>query len=144
MTYENYIKAQLVQFACETAYHYGDFDSVMAVAQVIANRVKAGWFGGEWILVIADAPNSIGTEPPHQTINPRDLLFRRILSQIDDIYHGTADDSSVNVETEDGVVPSLYFAELHNLNNEWFRENITRDLANHPRLATVGQLTFFG
>jgi hypothetical protein len=143
MTYENYIKAKLVDFACDAAYHYGDFESVMGVAQVIANRVNAGWHGGDWKAVIDDAKKSAGTEPPPQKMNPRDLLFRRILSQIDDIYYGTADDSGVNVDSEEGTVPSLYYGELHNITNQWFKDSITSDLANHPRTATVGQLTFF-
>lgn len=144
MTYENYIKAKLVDAACDAAYHYGDFESVMAVAQVIANRVGAGWHGGDWKQVIDDAEKLAGTEPPSPRINPRDLFFRRILSQIDDIYYGTADDSAVNVESETGIVTALYYAELHNITNDWFRNNITSDLENHPRIATVGQLTFFG
>ena len=144
MTYENYIKAKLVDAACNAAYHYGDIESVMAVAQVVANRVNAGWFGGDWIQVIADLEKSAGTQPEPPTIQPRELHFRRILSQIDDIYYGTADDSMVNTESENGIIPALYYAELHNITNRWFRDNITSDLENHPRIATVGQLTFFG
>ena len=144
MTYENYIKAKLVDVACNAAYSSGDFESVMAVAQVMANRVNAGWHGGDWKDVIDDAPKLAGTEPTAAKINPRDLFFRRILSQIDDVYYGTADDSSVNVDSENGIITALYYAELHNITNDWFRSNITSDLANHPRIATVGQLTFFG
>jgi hypothetical protein len=144
MTYENYIKAKLVDVACNAAYHYGDFESVMAIAQVMANRVNAGWHGGDWKGVIDDAEKLAGTDQTPPKLNPRDLLFRRILSQIDDIYYGTADDSGVNVDSENGITPALYYAELHNITNDWFRDNITSDLANHPRLATVGQLTFFG
>ena len=143
MTYENYIKARLVDFACDEAYHYGDIESVLAVAQVIANRVNAGWQGGDWKSVIDHAQKSAGTNPERKLINPRDLNFRRILVQIDEIYHGTADDSSINQDGDEGVTPALYYGELHEP-RDWFRDNILRDLANHPRLATVGQLTFFG
>lgn len=143
MTYENYIKARLVDFACDEAYHYGDIESVLAVAQVIANRVNAGWYGGDWKAVIDDAQKSAGTRTERKPINPRDLNFRRILAAIDDVYHGTFDDSSVNQEGDDGVAPSLYYGELHQP-QDWFRDNILRDLANHPRIAKVGQLTFFG
>jgi hypothetical protein len=145
MTYENYIKAQLVRFACEEAYHYGGTTSVMAVAQVIANRVAAGWNGGEWLDVIDEARKSAGTEAPRgRKINWRDTNFRHILSGIEEIYHGTADDTSVNMECDDGIAVSLYYCELHNVTNQWFKDNVLADLPNHPRIATVGQLTFFG
>ena len=77
----------------------------------------------------------------HPQPDPRDGSFRELLRRIDEIYHGTADDSSVN--NEQGQ-KSLYYAELHNVTSEWFRENILSDPESHPRLATVGQMTFFG
>src|SRR5437763_4895121 len=101
MTYENYVKGKLVSFAAEEGMRYGGADCTLAVAQVLANRVRAGWQGGEWEKVIRDAPNYRGTEYPEPfEINPRDLTFRSLLQRIDEIYHGTAGDSLVNSETE--------------------------------------------
>jgi hypothetical protein len=142
MTYENYIKGKMVDFAITEAYHHGGWDGMCAVAQVLANRVQAGW--GEWKQVIDTAGDYRGTVNDPPKLEPRDTAFRKMLVLIDDIYHGTADDSNVNVEDEDGVKVSLYYADLNNLNRGWFRENITAHLDEHPRLATVGPLTFFG
>jgi hypothetical protein len=115
---------------------------MMAVAQVLANRVKAGWGGGDWLMVIDTAQEYRGTiQFNHQRVNPRDGSFRELLRRIDDVYHGTADDSGVN---DDQGKISLYYAELHNINRAWFRDNILNDLEAHPRLASVGQMTFFG
>ena len=140
MTYENYIKAQLVQFSVNEAYSEGAASAVLAVAQVLKNRVDAGWHGGDWMKVIETAPEYVGTEqenPPE--INPRDPLFRQILLSIDDVYYGTADDGDVNNED----FKSLYYGVLHNINRPWFRDNILSDLESHPRIAKVGQFDFF-
>ena len=115
---------------------------MLAVAQVLANRVSAGWQGGDWLRVIQSAGEfrgTIYTEQPRP--DPRDGSFRDLLRRVDDVYYGTADDSNVN--NEQGQ-KSLYYAELHNLNCDWFQENILTDPESHPRLATVGQMTFFG
>jgi hypothetical protein len=138
MTYENYIKAKLVDVAIEDAYHQGGSDPMLAVAQVMANRVKAGW--NDWQGVIDNAAQTRGTQwADRPKIDPRDGGFRELLRKVDDIYHGIADDTNVNLEEH----KSLYYAELNNITNPWFQENILNDLDEHPRIATVGQLTFF-
>lgn len=142
MTYENFIKAKLLQYTYGEAAHHGGTQGVLAVAQVLANRVAAGW--GEWNEVIDSAPKFIGTTPPpQQPINLRDLTFRRLLVMIDDVYYGTAEDTYINVEDDRGKNKPLYYAELNNIDREWFLENISRQVERHPRLSTVGPLTFF-
>jgi len=143
MTYESYIKAHLVTLIMDEAYHTGSTDTMLAIAQVIANRVKAGWQGGDWVSVIRAADKVRGTAimPGHAEPDSRDPQFRNVLRQIDDIYHGVADDSSVN--GEDGSV-ALYYAILHDVNCQWFKDKILSDLESHPRLANVGEFTFFG
>jgi hypothetical protein len=140
MTYENYIKAKLADLAIEEGYRYGGTDCALAVAQVIANRVNAGWGGGDWRKVIADAPNYRGTEyaKPFE-YETREAGFRDILVHIDDVYHGIADDTSVNV----GDNRALYYCVLHDVNRAWFKNEILGELDDHPRIAVVGQLTFF-
>lgn len=140
MTYENYIKAQLVRFAVDEAYHMGGVEPTLAVAQVIANRVAAGWCGGDWLKVLESAYEYVGTLHPSPKVEPRDLTFRRILQSIDDVYYGIADDSNVNNDQEQ---KSLYYAQLNKINREWFKTNILEDLTNHPMIAKVGQFNFF-
>lgn len=140
MTYENYIKARLVDFVVEEGYNSGGVNAMLAVAQVIANRVAEGWQGGDWLRVIDGADHYRGTEQPRvSALDPRDGNFRELLRRIDDVYHGVAESP---IDHEGGK--SLYYAELHNITRDWFRESILEDLDNHPRLASVGQLTFFG
>jgi hypothetical protein len=142
MTFESYVKCHLMDFAIEEAYSSGGVEAMLAVAQVIANRVQAGWQGGDWLRVIDSAPNYRGTEQPKNYVppDPRDGNFRELMRRVDDVYHGIADDANVNNDSG----KSLYYAELHNINREWFTQQIMGDLEAHPRLAVVGQLTFFG
>lgn len=144
MTFENYIKGLLVAYVVDTAYHYGGTDAMFAVAQVLKNRVDAGWCGGDWLAVIHSAPEYTGTENcSNKLFDHRDLTFRKLLSQIDDIYYGSADDSNVNITDDTGTHRALYYAELHNINRVWFKQNILNDLKSHRRLTQVSQLTFF-
>lgn len=141
MTYESYIKARLVDFIVTEGFNSGGVESMLAVAQVLANRVNAGWQGGDWLRVIHTAPEYRGTVQPSPTlIDTRDGNFRELIRRVDDVYHGIGDDANVNNDSG----KSLYYAELHNINREWFTEHILNDLESHPRLASVGQLTFFG
>jgi len=143
MTYENYIKARLVVYAVDEAYHYGGTDCMLAVAQVIANRVSAGW--GDWKKVLDTAHNYIGTYVTEQNdIEPKDFTFRAMLGKIDEIYQGTSDASSaVNIEDDRGTLNALYYADLSNIDRKWFIDNITQHIDRHPRVATVGPLSFF-
>jgi hypothetical protein len=142
MTWENYIKARLIDLIRLEAAHHGGHAPMLAIAQVIANRVHAGWEGGDWMKVIENAPNYIGTVNRRTLVtSSRDPDFRELLRKIEDIYFETADSSNVN--TEEGGI-SLYYAELHKIDRPWFKEQILSDPASHPRLAQVGQITFFG
>jgi hypothetical protein len=144
VTYENYIKGKLASFAAEEGMRYGGANCALAVAQVIANRVEQGWHGGDWLKVIVDAPKYRGTvyDTPFD-VDPRDMTFRQILAGVEDVYHHIADDSNVNVTDDRGRMPSLYYCELHNVNVDWFKENILDEIDSHPRIAKVGELTFF-
>jgi hypothetical protein len=140
MTFESYIKARLMDCVFSEAFSSGGVEPMLAVAQVIKNRVDAGWQGGDWLRIIEHVPDSRGTEPPAAHIDPQDPNFRELMRKIDDVYYGTADDANVNNESG----KALYYAELHNINREWFADHILKDGESHPRLASVGQLTFFG
>jgi len=140
VTYESYVKGRLIDLVMEEAYHNGGYEPMLAVAQVIANRVRAGWNGGDWLKNIAAAPQYRGTVPEERpNPDPRSGNFRELLRRIDDVYFHIADDSNVNVEDH----KALYYTELHNTTREWFKAHVLEDLDSHPRIATVGQMTFF-
>lgn len=140
MTYENYIKARLVTLAVDSAYHMGGSAPMLAVAQVIANRVKAGWCGGDWLKVIESAADFAGNETEPQAIDPHNGSFRDFLRRVDDIYFGTAEDDNVNTPT--GEI-SLYYTEMGRPTREWFERTILKEQDAHPRIAKVGLMNFF-
>lgn len=141
MTYENYVKAKLLDLAAREALHFGGTECMTAVAQVIYNRVQAGW--GEWREVIDTADKFRGTQTEPPKVDQKDMNFRRMLVLIDSIYHGINEDGGgVNISTDRGDARALYYANLNDLNCPWFQENILRKDA-HPCLATVGPLSFF-
>jgi hypothetical protein len=145
MTYENYVKGKLVAFVVKEAFDGGSNEAMLAVAQVLANRVSEGWQGGDWLRVINTAQEFSGTRREEEMQpEPRDVTFRDLLRRIDDVYHGTEDDGNVNVEADQGKRKSMYYAWATNINVDWFKENILKDHENHPRLAQVGGLVFFG
>jgi hypothetical protein len=145
MTFENFIKARLVSFVIDEAQGDPSLNQSLAIAQCLAHRVNAGWFGGDWLAVIDNAPEVVGTVYPQRaTVNPRDVRFRDLLRRIDDVYYGSAE-SMISCETFDGdeVINPLYYCEANNVNRPWFQENILSDPEAHRMVATVGTLTFF-
>jgi hypothetical protein len=145
MTFENFIKGRLVSFVMEETQNDASLNPQLAVAQCLANRVNAGWCGGDWLAVIDQAPEVTGTVYPQRAvINARDTGFRELLRRIDDVYYGAAE-SMISVESIDGdeTIHPLYYCEAHNVNRLWFKENILSDREAHRMVAKVGQLTFF-
>lgn len=142
MNYENYIKGRIVQFVTREALTEG-FDAMCGVAQVLANRVREGW--GEWDVVLDKADRVVGTIRPDTPIDPRNPTFRRMLTAVDDIYHGVASDDNVNIVNpyDHSKTVSLYYCDPLNCSSEWFRTNVLQDEPNHRRLASIGSLIFF-
>lgn len=140
MTYENYIKAQLVRFCISEGWD-GSVNTPLAIAQTLKNRVDEGWGGGDWLKVLEAAPDFVGTVRENRPqIEPKDLTFRHVLQDIDDVYYGISFENFVN---DDQGQKALYYAELHTLNRQWFKDNILSDPENHPMIAKVGQINFF-
>lgn len=145
MTFENFIKARLVSFVIDETFSDPSLNAQLAVAQCLANRVNAGWFGSDWLAVIDNAPDVVGTVYAGRTpIKPRDATFRELLRRIDDVYYGT-NENVLASESLDGdeIFHPLYYCEAHNLNRQWFKENILSDPEAHHMLAKVGSLSFF-
>lgn len=135
MTNESFIKAQLAALAHREAAHLGGIDNMLAVAFVIRNRQRAGWRGGNWLELIQHAHEAAGTIYPPSVPDLRDIHFKLVLQQVDDIYSGLA----VDKYTEG----ALYYAELNRIDNAEFLEQIVRDAEHHPRVATVASVSFF-
>ena len=131
-----------MQYVAKEALDEG-FEGMCGVAQVLANRVQEGW--GEWNVVLDKADSVVGALKVDYPIDPRNATFRRMLTAIDDIYHGVANDDNVNIFNpfDQQKQVSLYYCNPLNCPLEWFRTNILADEPNHHRLASIGSLIFF-
>ena len=153
MTAEQYIKAQLAAFCWREAGHAGGIDPLLAIALVLRNRQRAGWFGGDWMEIISQAHAAAplagpSTQPP----NLRDFSFRQFLAQIDDVYNGTMADlltqgakyyaelAAVEAANRD---PKSYAQDAEADRLKRWIETVARDPENHARVATVGGFSFF-
>lgn len=148
MTPETFIKARLAAFAYEEAADTGSANSMLAVACVMRNRVRKGWFSGDWMKVINAAKDSSPfalTERTEYDLNAN--AFRRALQEIDDVVTGLFEDDLTghSLQRKDG---GLYYmdacyAEKGKTVRPWFEQKILKDTANHPRIAQVGMLYIF-
>lgn len=135
MTAEQFIKAHLAAFAHREAAHHGGMDNMLAVAFVIRNRRLAGWFGGDWMELLKNSEQCAAAIYPKSAPDLREINFRMVLQQVDDIYSGLAQDRMTE--------GALYYAELNKVERDWFSKNILQDSQRHPRVATVGNVSFF-
>lgn len=145
MTFENFVKARLVDFVMNESQGDPSLNCQLAIAQCLSNRVNAGWCGGDWLAVIDGAPDVTGTVYPERApVNTREPSFRELLRRIDDVYYGAAE-SLISVESIDGdeTIHPLYYCVGNNVNREWFKEHILSEPEAHRMVAQVGSLFFF-
>jgi hypothetical protein len=132
LTPEVFIKAQLAARAHRDGSQHGGTDNMLAVAFVMRTRFRDGW--GDWMKILGDADRVAGTLYPPTIPNVRDIAFRVILNGIDDVFTGLAIDKMTE--------GALFYCELNNC-QPWFVEKIVRDPETHPRVATIGPVSFF-
>lgn len=140
MTLQQFERARLALFAHDQAAHTGSLDSMKAVAYIMRNRAKAGWYEGTILSVIEHAHESAGNaySPVRPIIEAGDRNFQLLLHHIEDIYHGSAEDS-----VRGTVGDCLYYQFANMQPRDWFIENIIRDQGNHPRRASFGLMFLF-
>lgn len=135
MTAESYIKSRLLDFAVQHGARHGGVNNMLAAAQVICNRARAGWHGGDWLQVMNRAPDVAGTEYEPWPMDLRDRSVKVVMFRIEAIFHGASED--------DLTGGALYFAEAHNITRPWFLANVSRKPHTHPQVAKVGEVSFF-
>ena len=135
MNAETYIKARLADHAIKEGSRHGGVNNMVAIAFLMKNRVDAGWYGGDWLAVLDQAPLRAGTiYPPFHQVNLRDPNVRALLHRIDDIYDGS--------EIDEMTSEALYYCELRRVGEGWFKDNILSDREAHPQVAQVGPVSF--
>lgn len=119
-----------------------------AVCFSIRNRVRAGFYGGDWAAVLSHHQEwSATNEPPPLTIpDPREPAFRALLQDVSGIFSGQLEDNITVMPGSALAVappPALYYAKLDQITSETFLNDISRRFDLHKRVAVVGALTFF-
>lgn len=118
-------------------------NGMLGVLFVLRNRIKAGWFGGDWIrnMAVHGQFSSMTVKGDSQTVeypDPRDPTFQQLLNYIDHIYDDTMPDTLTN--------GALYYADLSSPSYDkegWFARVIVGQPGKHPRCATIGTTTYF-
>lgn len=115
-----------------------------ACGLVVRNRKMAGWSGGDFLTLIRNHDKYSANPPKTPRVlvfgDPnRDDLFRRCLAKADMIYQGREKDITADADSGRGA---LWYGRLNDC-SDWFRDNIVRQMQDHPMVATVGMQKFF-
>ncbi len=131
---------QLAAYAIQEGARHGGLASMLLAAFVIRNRVDAGWQGGDWIKVLASAPEVAGNDYSADPwpVDLQSFVYKRLLERIDSVYHGEEPDIYSGGR-------ALYFADLSDGASlrPWFVETICRNPLQHERVGNVAQVTLF-
>ena len=164
MTLNDLQRAALALFAVRAAGQGGSLEQMKAIAYCIRNRVKAGWFDGQWVTVIEHAEESaanLSNGAHFLDLNNRAL--QRLVADIDDIYYGgRGQDVSFGGRVEQGKAPmpaqrytaeggdlegslgkSCYWCWINQPFTPWFQTNILDDPDNHNCRVQMGLMAFF-
>lgn len=134
MSPEIFTRAAVADFCIREGSRHGGVNNMAAIAWVLRNRVFAGW--GDWYEVATNAPAKRGTIYEDWRVDLRNSQVRIFLARLDDIHNGT--------DAEDIVNGALYYTEAHLPQTAWFAGAILPDREEHPLLAKVGPVHFFG
>lgn len=131
---DDFIKSQLLLRAWQEGKEYGGHLASMMIMSTIMNRVRLGW--GNHLDVLVSIPKYSATlkQPDNVLPNLWDANFTRLLHEVDSIFDGSAKDLSAG---------ALFWADLRNVDNDWFKQNILQKPEIHTRVADFNSLTFF-
>lgn len=148
MTPNDLSRAALVMFAVEHAGPKACVEEMKAIAYCIRNRVRAGWCDGDWLKVMAAAPeHAAHAEPKRIAVDINSRAVQRFMHDIDSIYYGDmhGDDGTAEAseDLEEAVGEAKFWAYLNRPMLEEFRRNIASDKENHPSRAQMSLMMFF-
>lgn len=147
MNGSDFLTAQLALKGWQDGRNEG-IAGMKAVCFCIRNRVRAGFYSGDWAAVLSNHQQWSATiEPPSPTIpDPRDPAFRALLQDVTGIFSGQLEDNiTIMAGSALAVAPpvALYYGYLDKITSETFLNDISRRFDLHKRVAQVGQLVFF-
>jgi Cell Wall Hydrolase len=143
VTFDDFNKCMLALVAWREERSNG-INGMLGVMFVIRNRVKKGWFGGDYLSNIAghNQFSSMSVSGDSQTVHYpviHDPTFTQLLQLTDEVYDDTRTDTITN--------GALYYADMASTgynHGGWFDRNIAQNAIDHPRVAVIGTTTYFG
>lgn len=157
MTLNDVQRAALVLFAARAAGRQGSLEQMKAIAYCIRNRVRAGWFDGQWLTVMENAEDAAGNAPSERVLlDPNNRSLQRLVADVDDIYYGGRDGQRATQskpaaqrfapeggDLEDAIGKSCYWCKINEPIRPWFKQHIIGQPEEHPNRATMGLMQFF-
>lgn len=141
MVHEDFAKALacLVSWREERA---NKLNGMMGVLFLLRNRVKAGWFHGDWVLNITaknqfSSMSRIGDSQTVEYPDPRDPEWQALLQNVEPIFSGEAVDNLTAgalyyCDPGPGITPG-----------GWFAREIIGKPDEHPQVAKIGTTLYF-
>jgi hypothetical protein len=130
------------------------------IAHVLNNRLRAGWWEGDWLKVIAEAPKhspNLTEEMDFRSLPDHwSREFRAHYEACEQIYENrllddvtTSANASPKYITGSGSVQAgVYYCVLNRVTSPWFQDKILSHTNDHPRTAEIsggdGNLVFLG
>lgn len=156
MTLNDVQRAALALFAARAAGPDAALEQMKAIAYCMRNRVKAGWYDGQWLAVIEHAADAAGNPPQPFHLDPNSRALQRLVADIDDIYYGARPSEQQRVQApiaqryapqggdlEDAVGKSCYWCWINQPLTPWFKDKILSQPAEHPSRAQMGLMALF-
>jgi hypothetical protein len=152
-------KGALALFAAREAGIGASLEQMKAICYCVRNRVREGWWDGQWLTVMEHAFEVAGNEPPPRfclDLNARPL--QRLIADIDDIYYsgraqknGFRHDEAPKAQRfaaeafdlEDAIARSCYWCFMGKPFTPWFKKNIIEMPDQHPCRPQMGLMLFF-
>lgn len=130
---DDFLKSHILLRAWREGRIYGGYRPTLMIVSTIMNRVRLGW--GSHLDVLNGIPKYAACPEPEMAFpNIWDADFTQLLHRVDGVYDGSVPDESQG---------ALYWCDLRNVTNEWFKANILDKPNIHSRVADFNSLTFF-
>lgn len=150
----DFVKSQLALRGWQDGAAEG-LSGMLAICFVLRNRVRAGWYNGDWVSVLSHHQDYAAADKVYslELPDPRNYAFGLLLQEVDGIFAGSREDDVTQPANKTWLIKAqdqpdrpiaLYYARLDDPNiKESFLETITRNHDNHKMVAQVGLLHFF-
>ena len=133
MNLDTFTRAKIAEFAIDEGARYGGVNNMLAVAQVLRNRVFKGW--GDWLEVAQSAPAKRATIYPPDIPNIRTGNVRVFLNRLDELYTSEI--------SEDLTGGALFYIDPAFPIQAWFQKEVLGNPDDHARTAHIGPVWFF-